>query len=261
MAAGLCLALSAEAETVLGTNGCADSMAYAAYGNAALIAWSRASAMSNYIPEAESAQEFHDASLEEVLWLSPDRLLTSRRWLSQNSGSVLDGTDIRVTRIPYARDWSGVVETLRTLSNGADVETFIQTLEAQRSAITPLPHVVNALYLRPTGGTAGARTSLATLFDLAGLTNHASTLGIIGWKDLSLEEVLINPPDVFVVGEFAADRSYAKSTFARHPVLESLMNRVPTVTIEGQAWGCNNHHLIAAASQLNKAVRGALFDD
>ena len=263
LGAGALLLLSslASATNVLGTNGCADSMAHAVFGPERLMAWSYASARSNYIPEARIAVQFHGATLEEVLWFSPDVLVTSRRWLSRNAGAPLSDSGISVTRIPYARDWTGVLSVLDSLADESDLSAVITSLESRRQAIPPLNRPVSALYLRPNGGTAGRGTSLATLFELANLDNHAETLGISSWGQLSVESLLVAPPDLFVLGEFTGDDGYAKGQFIRHPAVRALMNRTPMVTIRGQAWGCNNHHLISAAEQLNADARGVMTHD
>lgn len=117
------------------------------------------------------------------------------------------------------------------------------------------PMGMRALYLTPSGTTGGTGTDIDALIRLAGLENVAVELGYTGWRTVSLEQLLLSPPDVFI-GSFFDDSDVARSSWsvARHGRLAEIMSRVPTVNVPGRLLSCSGLFSVDAAEIIRNAL-------
>ena len=111
------------------------------------------------------------------------------------------------------------------------------------------------LYLRPNGGTAGSGTYVDAMLRLLGLRNLAADNGIRGWGNLPLEQLIADPPDLFLLGFFDQAQPQSKSRYGRHPLLADLLERIPSIRMpSSSAWGCGGLELIDAAELISKQL-------
>ncbi|MCX8018822.1 MAG: hypothetical protein N2690_13145, partial [Rhodocyclaceae bacterium] len=112
------------------------------------------------------------------------------------------------------------------------------------------------LYLRPNGGTAGVGTYVDDLIRRPNQRNLAAEQGIKGWGQVSLERLISRPPDVLLLGYFEQLGVGVQAAYGRHPALRALIERLPVVWIQGQAWGCGGLELVEVAEQIVQQLVG-----
>lgn len=250
------LAGTAALPTVVSTNLCADMQALSLAAPAQLLSVSRKSQDPQVSSMAELAREFpaNDATAEEIIALHPDIVLASRRWQAHNQAALLKRHGIRLVVLPYPTSWQEILDSTRwvaaQIGRASAGQALVAEVEARLARLQRTARPYSALYLRANGGSAGAGTYVDTVFQAVGLDNHLSGLGRAGWSHYALEELISQPPDLFVVADMPIDNGYAKSAYSRHARLQQLMATRPVLNIGGNRWGCSDWQLIDAAEQL-----------
>lgn len=241
---------------VMSTNLCADVLALSLADPAQIVSVSRKSQDPRRSSLHERARHHaaNDGSAEEVLARRPDVVLASRRWQARHQAALFARHGIEIITVPFPTDWDGIFASTRhiaaRLGRTAAGEALVADVQARIARLQAAAQPVRALYLRPNGGSAGAGTHVDAVFQAAGVRNHAAESGRRGWGRIALEDVVADPPDVFVVSNMVNDSAYARSGFARHPLLRALLARRPVVHMDGNDWGCSNWQLVEAAEDI-----------
>ena len=249
-------ASSAALPRVMSTNLCADMLVLGLADPAQIVSVSRKSQDPRRTDMYEQARRHpvNDGSAEEVLALRPDVVLASRRWQARHQAALFERHGIEIVTVPYPTDWDGIFASTRQiagrLGRSAAGEALVANVQARIAHLQASTHPACALYLRPNGGSAGAGTYVDAVLQAAGVRNHAAESGRRGWGRVALEEVITDPPDVFVVSSMLNDTAYARSGFARHPLMRTLLAERPVVRMDGNDWGCSNWQLIEAAEDI-----------
>lgn len=251
---------SEQLPQVISTNLCADILLLTLADPKQIISVSKLSQRAAHSSLASQAKKFptNDSSAEEVIAAHPTLVLASRSWKGRHQSSLITQEGIRILNVPFPKDWKGILEGTSNLGTEIKqstitsalvekVKTRLERLKANTSGRTA------ALYLRANGGTAGADTHVDAVFKAAGLSNQHADSGHRGWGRLSLEEVIANPPELFVSAQLVRDTAYARARFSRHPSLQSLTEKTPTVQLTHNDWGCANWTLIQAVEELAAA--------
>lgn len=262
--ASLCVPAAAIAApplpTVMSTNLCADIMALSLADDAQLLSVSRRSQDPRFssLAARAAARPGNDGSAEEVLALHPDVVLTSRRWQGHHQQALWQRGGTRVVVVPFPTTWEQVFDSTRqigaALGREAAAESLLADLAQRLAQLRRTERPLSALYLRPNGGSAGADTYIDTIFQALGLRNHAGALGLHGWGRISLEQVVANPPDVFILGNMLHDTAYARASVSRHPLMRDLVASRPSVRLNGSHWGCSNWQLIEGAEDIARQL-------
>lgn len=198
---------------------------------------------------------------EAILAAAPE--LVVRFWGgNQRLVSMLDRTGVDTVNIVYGHDRETVFANLTTvaaaLGRAEEAASLIADQRARIAALEARPRLaLRALYLTPSGTTGGRGTDIDAMIGLAGMENMAAELGYRGWRTVSLEELVMNPPDVFI-GSFFDDRDVARSSWspARHPRLGRIMGEVRTVPVPGRFLSCSGLFSVDAAEYLRDALDG-----
>lgn len=127
----------------------------------------------------------------------------------------------------------------------ADMNARIAKLEAQRP---PLDQRPIALYVRPEGGGAAAKTYVDTVLTLAGFRNMQSLAGQKGWKRMNMEDVVMHPPQVFVTSFFDTQKNSLIDARGRYPLLGKF--NAPVLEAPGRLLTCAGPSAITAAEIL-----------
>lgn len=242
--------------TVVSTNLCADILALSLAAPAQLLSVSRKSQDPRVSSMPRQAQHFpaNDGSAEEVIALRPDIVLASRRWQMRYQRELFERHGIRVVVVPVPVSWDDIFSSTEALAAELGREAagaaLVADVRARLQRLAAEPRPLSLLYLRPNGGSAGLDTQVDTLFRAVGVRNHAAEGGRRGWGRYSLEELVSDPPDIFVAGELLRDTAYANSTFIRHGSIGALMAARPVLRFSGNHWGCSNWQLIEAAEDI-----------
>ncbi len=257
VAASVC---TAAAPTVVTTNLCADWLALSLVDSEQLLAVSYQSVDPSLSPVTEQARRFpvNRGSVEEVLLLKPDRVVASLAWGGLRLQHVLDAQGIDVVVMPYPSNWQ---ETLLTTAQMATVlgqtargQALVADVAARMEALRDSLPPFRILYLRPNGGSAGAKTYIDEVFSLLGLRNYAKEQGHVGWGRFPLERLVAATPDVFLLGYFDRAMPRSKSGYARHPILKQLLERVPTISVPAHYWGFGGWQLVETAEYIAERV-------
>ena len=212
-------------------------------------------------PVAERARRYppNRGSVEELLYLSPDLALTYLGWGMRSHAELLAERGIEVVTLPYPSDLDDALAMTRDIAEAigrarqgrraaADAERRIAAL---RAGERPL----RALYLRPNGGTAGSGTYVDAMLDLLGVRNLAADAGLQGWGNLPLERLILEPPDLFLLGYFDRAQPRSQARYARHPLLRALLAETPSVRVPSNTgWGCGGLELIDAAERIAAGI-------
>ncbi|WP_120967415.1 ABC transporter substrate-binding protein [Comamonas sp. lk] len=238
---------------LMSTNICADVLALSLADPSQIISLSRQSQDAKRFSMVAKASQFaaNEASAEDVLHLKPDVVLASRRWNARHQQDLLKQYGVRIVTVPFPTDWQAILDSTlkmgKAIGRETEAKALVQNVQSRLAKLQASSRPLNALYLRPNGGSAGTQTHVDAVLAAAGLRNHATALGLKGWGRLDMERILMNPPDVFITPSMVNDTAYAKSALSRHPQMKALLSRIPVVTLTENDWGCSNWQLIEAA--------------
>ncbi|MEM9388715.1 MAG: ABC transporter substrate-binding protein [Pseudomonadota bacterium] len=187
--------------SVVSTNLCADLFALGLAEPSQLLSVTWKSQDPARSPRAEQARAYapNRASAEEIIHLHPDIVLASRAWRRHPQAARFEELGIRVVVVPLAKTWPEILEATQWVADqidrsdrGREVVAQTERRLAQLAEPAAAGRPRSVLYLRPSGGSAGAGSFIDTLLRGAGLTNHATTLGLEGWGRVDLETLLVS---------------------------------------------------------------------
>ncbi|MBK1629595.1 ABC transporter substrate-binding protein [Thiohalocapsa halophila] len=246
---------------VMGTNLCADLLLVSVAAPAQVVSLSRQSRDPELSPIAERAAAYpaNDGGVEDLLYYQPDKALVYSGWTGGRFGELLAGQGTELIEVPYPRDWNDALATARSVAAQIGrAEAGAALAGAAERRMQELAHdlpPLRALYLRPGGGSAGAGTYVDDVLTGLGLVNLAAEQGHVGWGAYPLERIITNPPDVFLLGYFEQQEPPGASAYARHPLLQDLLARRPTVQVPSRIWGCGGLELVGAAEAIAAQLR------
>ena len=199
------------------------------------------------------------ATSEEIIQFKPNIVLASRRWQNHPQQQQFDLLDIRVIVVPLSNSWQEIFVNTQWFADlvGRSEHGRTLVLEVQRrlQALRELESMSgkpkkSLLYLRPNGGSSGAGTYIDMIIEALGFRNHASTLGLKGWGQLSLENIVMHPPDYFLLSGHVRDNSHSNSRLSRHPLLQQLLDEYPTLLLPADTGYCADWQIIHVAEYL-----------
>lgn len=242
--------------TVASTNLCADLLALQLAAPTQLLSVSRKSQDAALSPLAIQAQQFsaNASSAEEIIALKPDIVLASKRWQSRHRSALFERHGIHVVVVSFPITWEEIFQTTRTVADALQrreaAETLLADVAHRLALLQQRQRPFQVLYLRPNGGSAGKNTYVDTVLASVGAINHAAITDHVGWGRFPLEKLVLQPPDVFLLADFARDTTHTRNDYARHPQLQQLLTQTPHVRLDGNHWGCGNWQLIEAAEAI-----------
>lgn len=244
--------------SVVSTNLCADLLLLRLGVPEQILSVSRAAQDPAQSPVAEIAARYpsNQASVEELLYFQPEIALTYIGWSRRLHGDLLEDQGIRVVPLSYPQQIEDALSLTREIAQAIEREAVgaqeiakaAARIEALSERFPAQRHATRALYLRPNGGTAGSDTYIDSLLALLGLRNLAAEQGIRGWGTVSLEQLILDPPDLLLLGYFDQAQPQSTARYGRHPLMQQLLAKVPSIPVpSSSAWGCGGLELIDAA--------------
>ena len=198
---------------------------------------------------------------EEVLLLAPDVVL--RQW---GGGGTAEDTFSRfgadVISIGFPVDFEGVETSIRIAANALDQkergEALIEEMNARLTRLREAtPANRSALYVTPGGVTAGDHTMIHAMIEAAGVSNAAAERGLSYWPALSVEDVVLSPPDFIVAGFFDAGTDKSNHWSAgRHPAFEKIFATTPGVSLSADILSCAAWFAVDGAEAIAGAAKG-----
>ena len=188
---------------------------------------------------------------EDVLLLKPG-LVVRTYGGGPNARAFFERAGVPVLQIGYAEDLAGVRAVVRAAAGGLGVpergEELIAGMDARLARMRTHPAGTSALYLTPSGVTAGPGTLIHRLLAAAGLDNFQSRPG---WRPLPLERLAYETPDLMALARFGARADHEDAwTAFRHPVVRRRVRSAPVAALDGAATSCAGWFLADAVEAL-----------
>ena len=237
---------------------CADQylMALADPGQIAAVSVQAGDAHSALRDQAAGLPRVRDAA-EDVLALQPDLIMRSygggaraRAYYARLGLSVHD--------LGYANDFYDVRAMIQraahALGHPERGEALIAAMDADLAAARNGPRL-SALYMTPSGVTAGSGTLIDELLQAANLDNVAARGGASGWRSIPLEGLIEQEPDLVITAFFDGASAPRDSwAMARHPVFQDMLDRADRIELDGAQISCSAWTLAAAAREVREAA-------
>jgi iron complex transport system substrate-binding protein len=113
-----------------------------------------------------------------------------------------------------------------------------------------------ALFYQPRGYTSGANTLQNEALKLAGWRNLAAEQGIVGYSQVSLEQVILWQPATLFSSPYGKNSNSLAQRKLRHPALIRLLKHSLRREIPYKYWICPGPMLAEAVSLLRDAKQG-----
>ena len=188
---------------------------------------------------------------EDVLLLKPD-LVVRTYGGGSNARAFFERAGVPVLQIGYAEDLDGVRAVIREAADGLGFpergEALIAGMDARLEGVRARAAGTTALYLTPSGVTAGPGTLLHRLLAAAGLDNFQSRPG---WRPVPLERLAYETPDLVALASFGARAGHEDAwTPFRHPVVRRRLRSAPVAALDGASTSCAGWFLAEAVEAL-----------
>jgi iron complex transport system substrate-binding protein len=255
-----CFPASAQPTRVMSLNLCTDVLALHLAQRQHIISLSHVAANSPLSPVMSQARGIpvNYASAEELVALRPD-LVMARRFSASGTVALARRLGFQVLELddPHSYD-EAVAQIRRVASELEETDRGEELVRGMNERLARIPVTragrLSAVLYGPNGYTFGPGSLLDDLMRRAGFDNLAADHGIGEAGLLSLEKLLLRPPQVlFVEREGKAVTSLADQTLA-HPVLRRMASRVARADLSSRLWNCAGPEIVEAVEQM-AAVR------
>ena len=269
LAAGAAFALAGAARTparrVVSLNPCLDAALLAVADPAqvaALSHFSREEGASS-IGAAALRFPFVYESAEEVIARSPDLVLASRHSsLATRNALRRLGVPVLLFSTPdtIAESLDQLMRIAEALGRSPQGRAERSRIEAALAAAAPPPGAkpLTALVYQRSGFSSGPGTLMDELLTRTGFTNAIVRYGITRTRDVPLEQVVADPPQVLLRGvEYPGQPGWGERIM-RHPALARVSPRMRIVTFPQRLMFCGGPNLIESANLLAGVRRRAV---
>lgn len=210
---------------------------------------------------AEGLPKLRD-SAEDVITREPDLIVRSYGG-GARARVFYERLGYQVHNLGFAQSFEDIRETVRrtaqALGHAERGERLVARMDEALARAAAGGDRPAALYVTPGGVTTGAGTMVHEIMTAAGFENIAARGGATGWRDLPLEALLLDPPELIVTGFFGMPTNHMDNwTPTRHPALRDQMARTPTVHLEGAHLACGAWFMADAALDARRAADAVL---
>mgnify|MGYP003624586243 CR=1 FL=1 len=259
LAAASCLSASlahAEGPKAVSLDFCADQYLLALADPVQIMAVTKMATNENsYFREKATGLNQFGGTVEEILKLRPD-VVIGTDWAFMTL-PVLSQYDIETTIPDYGHQsevfFRNIARFGDALSRSDQARTLIENYQKRLDALKSIPmSELTAAYITPSGYTGGTGTFIDDAIKLAGYSSFAETHNIVGWQPISLETLLLNPPDLIVSSFFDQNDVHVSHwSLIRHPKIEQMMSEIPTISIPGNLISCGGLFSIEIAEYVS----------
>ncbi|MGB0907631.1 MAG: ABC transporter substrate-binding protein [Maricaulaceae bacterium] len=217
----------------------------------------------SYMRDAAKAHKTVRASAEDILLLKPD-LIVRAYGGGPNAAALFESAGIPVLNVGWAGDLNGISQVTRDMAIGLGVpqrgEELVTEMETRLAAVKAKTTArkdarSQALYMTPTGVTAGPGSLVDEILDVAGIDNFETKSG---WHSLPLERLIFEQPDMVAAAFFDDENSHKGAWSAmRHPIARAQMEGLTDVQLKGAWMTCSGWFLMDAIEEL---AEGATTD-
>ena len=259
----LAIPLNAQ-ERVVSLDYCADQYVIALVERDNIVAVSPAADSEySYLASRASGLVQMRPSGEAVLFSRPD--LVVRQWgggfgataylerFSTNIAQVLFGTDLEIAAVNLDSIGASLEESKKAQKLVKEMEG---RLVRMRALLEPESDLPRALYVTPGGLTTGTDTFVHEAMIAAGVINMAADDGQRGWREINLEAIALDPPDLVIAAFFdlrSAQVNYW--SIARHKFLREVIEKTPTVVLPAAQLACSAWFFMDAVESIYEAAQ------
>lgn len=236
---------------VVSMNLCTDQLAMMLAAPGQLVSVSRIALdpVSSAMSAEAAAYPINAGIAEEIFALAPD-LVLGGTYTDPFAVQMLRDLGIEVVQFPIVSQLSDIPDVVRqmgaALGRVATADILAREVEARLDTISNVTDegVPEAAFFFANGYSLGAGTLSHDIVTKAGFANLAERLGRSGGGRLSLEELLLNRPDVLVSAQPYPAASRSEEIMA-HPALDGI----PRVA-SGPEWVCGTPLTLRALDQM-----------
>jgi iron complex transport system substrate-binding protein len=253
-AAALAAGAAQAGPRVMSLDQCADQYVLALAPRSAIVGLSpRADDADSALRARAVGLPLRRATIEASVSARPDVVV--RYWGGDPALlQALDKRGVRVVTIEDATDFDGVRRDIRTVAHAlaADVagEAVVRDMDAKLVKARGAWGGRRALYVTPSGFTAGPGTLVDSILRGAGMTNASERPG---FSPAPLESLVLHPPALMVRGFFDAERGDHWGA-GRNPVLSRMGRGRVAADLPGAWLGCPAWFAADAVETLAKAA-------
>jgi iron complex transport system substrate-binding protein len=197
---------------------------------ASVSVWARDRNMS-YMIDAVGDIPLNNASIEEIISLEPD-LVVASEFVAWDTVNLLRQLGFSVKQAPVVTSVDEIYDLLVQFASWTGNEQRARVMvEQMRRRLADIDTRYSArpaksvIIYSPNGFTIGADTLENDLFLRAGYRNLAADMGISGFQEISLEELIAADPDVLQIDRSLSPQDSLATATLEHPVLEKLIRR------------------------------------
>ena len=207
-----------------------------------------------------------NTGVEELMSLKPDYVITSWGW-SAHDRRLPERLGASFVQVQFGTTPESIAANLRSIGTMlgresqaeviiAEMYRRLQAVEARVRSRSGKP--LTAVYITPSGTTSGAGTLVDEIITRAGLINGVAKTGYSGWQQIRLEELVLDPPDVFVASFFELNTAQTDNwNIARHSVMQRLLQDRPVILVPSSKLSCTAWYFVDAVEMLVNEVDGA----
>lgn len=190
--------------------------------------------------QAQDVPQIRDDA-EDVLALDPD-LIVRGYDAGGRAAAYFERLGLETFELGYASDFDDVEAMIRrtaaALGRPGSGEARISHMSTQLARAADGPRLT-ALYMTPSGFTAGSGTLMDAFMTAAGFDNVIASEGKSGWVTLPLEQLHAQQPDVILAAFFDGETAPIDSWSAsRHAVFRRMMETTPVIYLDAAALSC-----------------------
>ena len=229
---------------------------------AAISHFSRIPQQSNIHFLAQTLPITHETA-EEILAHRPDLVLSSQHSSRATRNALMRlGIPVELFGVPQTVEESlQQVDRIGELTGHSGRAIALRhkiTRGVERSRLGSGERRLKAVVFQPNGFAAGQGTLMSEMMEIAGFDNVAGRYGIGKWGNLSLEQLIANPPEVLLSGAGTQGaRSWAERIML-HPALRSISHQMVQTEFPEKLLYCGGPVLIDTANALVRARQQAL---
>ncbi|MFO1105321.1 MAG: ABC transporter substrate-binding protein [Amaricoccus sp.] len=251
------LALAGPPERVVSINLCTDQLAMLLADPGQLVSVTSVARDPVASALAARATDYpaNNGQAEAVLGFAPDLVLAGE-WTAPATLAMLRRLGVRVETFPLENDFADIRANLTRMGDLLGVPDraagLIAAMDATLAGPAPAGPRPGAILYYANGYTSGGGTLADAVLKAAGLRNLAAEQGLVGLAPLPLERLVLDPPDLLILGQ-----SYPSPALAQrlldHPALRRL--GAERAQVADNLWTCGTPLAAQAVAELRAEGR------
>ncbi len=249
-----------EPSRIVSINLCTDQLLLmlAEPGRIASVSHLSRDSRSSFMARQAARYPVNQGKIEQLLAIDPD-LVLAFEYSPPALLQLLRRLGYRVVVLPMATSVDDIRRNIRQLAEILGVtakgEAMITRMEQRLERVTHKKQNGDpmALFYQPRGYTSGRNTLQNTALALAGWRNLAAERGIIGYRAIDLETLLLAQPDQLFTSSYAPGTRSLAQRLLQHPALRQVTGGRPAIDIDYRYWICGGPMIADAVEALAAA--------